>query len=122
MFRPGFNVFDIHGHLPYNYPKLYDQHEKITRYASERSERMRLTWDLPSEEADDAQASRPLVERWKDELDRYGIGGLNFLTGWSNEELAVQIAAIFGNNARKLLRLEPSIPQSETESKEIVRS
>lgn len=93
VFRPGFNVFDIHGHLPYNYPKLYDQHEKITQYASERSERMRLTWDLPAEEADDAQATRPLVERWKDELDRYGIGGLNFLTGWSNEELAAQIAA-----------------------------
>ncbi|WP_127491134.1 amidohydrolase family protein [Paenibacillus glycanilyticus] len=93
MFRTGFQVFDIHGHLPYNYPKIFEKHDRITRYGSERSERMRLTWDLRTEEADPESASRPLVERWKDELDRYGIGGLNFLTAWTNDELAQQITA-----------------------------
>lgn len=93
MFRAGFKVFDIHGHLPYNYPKSFEKHDRITQYGGERSERMRLTWDLRTEEPDPEQAGRPLVERWKDELDRYGIGGLNFLTGWTNDELAKQIAA-----------------------------
>ncbi|WP_051318058.1 amidohydrolase family protein [Cohnella thermotolerans] len=92
LFREGFKVFDIHGHLPYNYPSTGEKHEKIQQYGRERSERMRLTWDFPASEADPGQAKRPLVARWKDELDRYGIGGLNFLTGWTNDELAAQIA------------------------------
>lgn len=92
MFRAGFKVFDIHGHLPYDYPFAHERHEKIVRYGLERSERMRLTWDFRTSEPDPDAANRPLIDRWKDELDRYGIGGLNFLTGWTNDDLAEQIA------------------------------
>lgn len=94
LFRDGFKVFDIHGHLPYNYPFARDRHEKIVQYAKERSERMSLTWDLRTSESDPEAANRPLIERWKDELDRYGIGGLNLLTAWTNDELAEQIATV----------------------------
>ncbi|TVY03051.1 amidohydrolase family protein [Cohnella terricola] len=91
MFRAGFQVFDIHGHLPFSSTLGRERHDKVVQYGKERSERMRLSWDLRAAESDPEQTGRPLVERWKDELDRYGIGGLNFLTGKTNEELAEQI-------------------------------
>jgi predicted TIM-barrel fold metal-dependent hydrolase len=92
MFRAGFKVFDIHGHLPYPNPAIYEPDDRITEYSKERAERMRLTWDFTSEAVDPAEAARPLADRWLDQLDKYGIGGLNFLTGPTNDELAAQIA------------------------------
>ncbi|WP_182298471.1 amidohydrolase family protein [Cohnella cholangitidis] len=92
MFRAGFKVFDIHGHLPYPYPAIYEPDDRITEYSKERAERMRLTWDFTAESSDPAEAARPLADRWLDQLDKYGIGGLNFLTGPTNDELAAQIA------------------------------
>lgn len=92
MFRGGFKVFDIHGHMPYPFPKLYEAHDQIAAYGRERAERMRLTWDFGSAAADPEEEARPLADRWKDELDKYGIGGMNFLTGPTNDELAEQIA------------------------------
>jgi predicted TIM-barrel fold metal-dependent hydrolase len=96
MFRNPFKVFDIHGHLPY---RLLlggvNRHELISRYGAERSERMRLTWDFP--EAVPAgnnyeNETTPLIDRWVEELDKYGIGGLNFLTALDNDNMADQLA------------------------------
>lgn len=91
MFTNGFRVFDIHGHLPYAQPFI-THNETVDRHNALRSERMRLTWDFPSKESDEKEAGRPLIDRWVDELDRYGIGGFNFLTAWNNDDLADQIS------------------------------
>lgn len=94
-----FRVFDIHAHLPYRLPLFAEEpHPRIKQYGAERSERMRLTWDFPAPERkgeiEEAleEDGRPLIDRWVDELDEYGIGGLNFLTGLDNNDLAAQIS------------------------------
>jgi predicted TIM-barrel fold metal-dependent hydrolase len=96
MFRNPFKVFDIHGHLPY---RLLlggtNRHELISRYGAERSERMRLTWDFPEAAPVGSNAvndTTPLIDRWLEELDKYGIGGLNFLTALDNDNMADQLA------------------------------
>ncbi|OXM87252.1 amidohydrolase family protein [Paenibacillus rigui] len=91
MFTNGFKVYDIHGHLPYALPFI-TRNEVVDRHNAKRSEKMRLTWDFPSQEKDEKEAARPLIERWVDELDRYSIGGINFLTAWNNDDLADQIS------------------------------
>lgn len=90
VFKNGFRVFDIHAHLPYPWP-LASRNEFIDRNKAQRSERMRLTWDFPSQPDNEEEAKRPLIDRWIDELDRYSIGGINFLTAWNNDDLAAQI-------------------------------
>ncbi|BFT70831.1 amidohydrolase family protein [Paenibacillus sp. P36] len=90
MFKNGFRVFDIHAHLPYSLP-LGSHHEFIHRHKALRSERMRLTWDFPSQPDNEEESKRPLIDRWINELDRYSIGGINFLTAWNNDDLAAQI-------------------------------
>lgn len=95
MFRNSFKVYDIHGHLPYRTLLGNNQarHESISRYGAERAERMRLTWDFPEIQPHDAEQEKtPLIDRWLAELDKYGIGGLNFLTALDNDNMADQIA------------------------------
>ncbi|MBJ6360406.1 amidohydrolase family protein [Paenibacillus sp. GCM10012307] len=94
MFRSPFRVFDIHGHLPY---RLVlggkNRHEQISRYGAERSERMRLTWDFPEPAAENQHNETiPLIDRWVQELDKYNIAGLNFLTALDNDNMADQIS------------------------------
>ncbi|NEW09484.1 amidohydrolase [Paenibacillus sp. SYP-B3998] len=91
MFSGQFRVFDIHGHLPYPI-HFVERNEIISHYGRARSERMRLTWDFPHpNQTSKTDTSKPLVERWIEELDKYNIGGLNFLTADNNDELAAQI-------------------------------
>lgn len=96
MFRNSFKVYDIHGHLPYRIQGggiQQKKHELITRYGTERAERMRLTWDFPEIEPYNPQHETiPLIDRWAQELDKYGIGGLNFLTALDNDNMADQLA------------------------------
>ncbi|UHA74240.1 amidohydrolase family protein [Paenibacillus sp. 481] len=91
MFSTDFQVFDIHAHLPYKQLFLM-RHETITQANAERAERMRLTWNFPHQEVDEEATKRPIIERWADELERHGIGGLNFLTAYGNDDLAQQIS------------------------------
>lgn len=91
--NPDFRVFDIHAHLPYKLLlSSHKTHELVTRYGKERSERMRLTWDFPAAEEAGEEAAKPLIERWVDELNKYNIAGLNFLTALDNDNLAEQIS------------------------------
>ncbi|TXK78401.1 amidohydrolase family protein [Paenibacillus sp. N3.4] len=91
MFSGTFRVFDIHGHLPYPI-HFINRNELTDQYGRERSERMRLTWDFPKPvKVEEGTVTKPLIERWIDELDRYDIAGLNFLTAQDNDDLAQQI-------------------------------
>ncbi|GAA4855602.1 hypothetical protein GCM10023310_38220 [Paenibacillus vulneris] len=91
MFTNGFKVFDIHAHLPYPLPFL-KRSEIINEHNAKRSERMRLTWDFPRrDQEEEREAGKPVIERWKEELEKYDIGGINFLTAWNNDNLAEQI-------------------------------
>ncbi|NUU60090.1 amidohydrolase family protein [Paenibacillus agri] len=94
MFRKSFKVFDIHGHLPYQLQLgSKNSHALISSYGAERSERMRLTWDFPEPApVHDESDTTPLIDRWVQELDKYGIGGLNFLTALNNDNMADQIS------------------------------
>ncbi|WP_405082371.1 amidohydrolase family protein [Paenibacillus chitinolyticus] len=91
MFKDGFKVFDIHGHLPY--AQQFVKHDEVIDGAqAKRGERMRLAWDFPSGPDTGPDAGRPVIDRWADELDKYGIGGLNFLTARGNDDLKEQIS------------------------------
>ncbi|GGG61667.1 amidohydrolase family protein [Paenibacillus radicis (ex Gao et al. 2016)] len=95
MFRNNFQVYDIHGHLPYRIQigGSWSKHELIDRYGKERGERFRLTWDFPEGgAAGSADDTTPLIDRWVQELDKYNIGGMNFLTALDNDNMADQLA------------------------------
>jgi predicted TIM-barrel fold metal-dependent hydrolase len=89
MFAKGFQVFDIHAHLPYS-ANFVKRHRILDEYQLKRSERMRLTWDFPDAH-DDPDKGVPIIDRWLAELDKYGIGGINFLTALDNDDLADKI-------------------------------
>ncbi|WP_201318928.1 MULTISPECIES: amidohydrolase family protein [unclassified Paenibacillus] len=91
MFTNGFRVYDIHGHLPYPFGFM-TRNPVVTAFNKQRAENMRLAWDFPAADSEPAAPDKPIIERWVESLDRYGIGGLNFLTAADNDDLAAQIS------------------------------
>lgn len=93
LFRQHFKPVDIHGHLPYSL--YFGKNDKtFSDYNQERSERMNLTWDFPDpHDVDGDDGEIALMTRWENELDKYGIDVLNFLTAESNDRMAAFIQA-----------------------------
>ncbi|WP_078544905.1 amidohydrolase family protein [Litchfieldia alkalitelluris] len=93
LFQNDFKVIDIHGHLPGKKGSGFIKRTEIgDQYNTERSKRMMLSWDFPhpSEETDEKKAI-PIMDRWVQELDRYGIERFVFLTAEDNDDLAKKI-------------------------------
>lgn len=90
------DVIDIHTHFPVentlglSRQKRPPQHPRLSAYAQERSQRMGQEWSTqPNEEAAETpEEIEVMTERWVDEVERYGLRLVNFVTGRSNDLLA----------------------------------
>jgi len=90
-------VIDFHTHFPVKnstgqQPK--DPHPRLAAYARERGERMRREWRMepPEPMADTPQEIEGALERWAQEVERYGLRLVNFVTGRDNDLLAGLVA------------------------------
>ena len=92
MFSNDFKVIDIHAHLPWQV-NFIRRSEMADQYNAERSERMRLTWDFPNPASEtDEDRAIPIMDRWKGELDKYGLEKMIFLTSLNNDDLAEKVS------------------------------
>ncbi len=93
------NVIDIHAHFPIENtlglesPSL-KHHDLLSRYADDRGRRMQAEWSMQPAEpvAKTDEEAEAVLERWAAEIERYGLRGVNFVTGQGNERLAKLIA------------------------------
>ena len=98
MTHTDLTILDFHAHFPVentigleNPP---ERHPLLKAYAEARSGRMGREW---STEPNENAASSPdeidaMTERWADEVARYGLKRINFVTGRSNDLLASIVA------------------------------
>lgn len=100
----GFEVIDFHSHFPTDRPWFPDMGETPQRYAEQVSadrrqliqqqsqpyqEHWRRMWNFPHAEGKEAHpGDRAQAERWVQELDKYGIRAIGFVTGGGNDHLA----------------------------------
>lgn len=84
-------IIDFHAHFPVaGGGPAGEPHPAVLAYARQRAERMRKEWDLPEPEppARSDEEVAAYARRWLEELDRYGIARIVFLTGGGNDRLA----------------------------------
>ncbi len=101
------HVIDFHSHFPTSRPwfegmgpdfrteyikRVGERRAKIARdHALAYNKQWRLTWDFPAPEqehpGDEAQA-----QRWADEIDKYGLQAVGFVTGGGNDHLAAIVS------------------------------
>lgn len=90
------NVIDIHAHFPVQNSMLLPegpaalQHPRLKGYARERAERMAHEWSTdPSEPlASNDEEFEAYLDRWVQEVDRYGLRRMNFVSAGGNDRLA----------------------------------
>ncbi|HLS88430.1 MAG TPA: amidohydrolase family protein [Sphingobacteriaceae bacterium] len=84
-------IIDFHAHFPAGrWRNPAEMHPALAEYGRERGERMRKEWDFPEPEppAETEEEIAANAHRWRDELDRYGIQRIVFVTGKGNDVLA----------------------------------
>lgn len=97
------HVIDFHSHFPTNKPwfagmgpdarqafidRVGEHRARIAReHALAYNKKWRLTWDFPAPEAERPDDSTQ-AHRWAEELERYGIRAIGFVTGGGNDNLA----------------------------------
>ena len=93
------NVIDIHAHFPIENtlgvkPSSVTRKEHLTRYATSRGRRMQAEWSIAPAEpvAKSDEEIEAALARWAQEVERYGLRAVNFVTGQGNERLARLIA------------------------------
>jgi hypothetical protein len=100
----GFEIIDFHSHFPTDRPWFPDMGNTIANYVArvgeERAqlvremsrpygEHWRRMWGFPKPESPDQHpGDREQARRWAEELDKYGIRAIGFVTGGGNEHLA----------------------------------
>jgi predicted TIM-barrel fold metal-dependent hydrolase len=100
----GFEIIDFHSHFPTQGPWFTDMGDTMKNYidkvgeerlailrerAKPYGEHWRRMWGFPQPEPKDAHpGDRAQAQRWVDELDKYGIRAIGFVTGGGNEHLA----------------------------------
>ncbi|OUC08088.1 hypothetical protein RY27_11105, partial [Litorilinea aerophila] len=100
----GFEIIDFHAHFPTDRPWFPDMGDTMKNYidrVGERryrliqekgrpySEHWRRMWGFPKAEPREAHpGDREQARRWVEELDKYGISKIVFVTGGGNEHLA----------------------------------
>ncbi|MCB0137474.1 MAG: hypothetical protein KDD75_20390, partial [Caldilineaceae bacterium] len=93
----GFEVIDFHSHFPTDRPWFPDMGETMQRYAEQVSaprrqliqqmsqpyqEQWRRMWGFPKAEGKEQHpGDRAQAQRWVEELDKYGIRAIGFVTG-----------------------------------------
>lgn len=92
------DVIDIHTHFPVENTMglsgSRESHPLLAKYASERGERMRNEWDTAPAEplARTEEEVAAALDRWADEVDRYGLRRVNFVSGGGNDRLSGLVA------------------------------
>ncbi|MBX6377016.1 MAG: amidohydrolase [Clostridia bacterium] len=83
-------VIDLHVHFPANPGGGFRQrHPRVADYAHERDARMAAEWDFPPAEpwATTAEQVDEYARRWAEEVDRYRLERVVFVTGGGNDTL-----------------------------------
>ncbi|CAN5898812.1 hypothetical protein BH24DEI2_BH24DEI2_21580 [soil metagenome] len=93
------NVIDIHAHFPIENtlglePSGVERHKLLVAYGQSRSARMQSEWSMAAPEpvAKTDEEVEVFAQRWADEVERYGLRSVNFVTGGGNDELAKIVA------------------------------
>ncbi len=123
----GFEVIDFHAHFPTNRPWFPDMGDPVQRYIAqvgpERAQRIRemsrpyqehwrRMWGFPRPEPPEAHpGDEEQARRWLQELDRYGIRAIVFVTGGGNEHLA-QICALYPDRFLGFAHHSPFLPDA----------
>lgn len=100
----GFEIIDFHSHFPTQRPWFTDMGDTMKNYvdkvgeerlailrerAKPYGEHWRRMWGFPQPEPKDAHpGDRAQAQRWVDELDKYGVRAIGFVTGGGNEHLS----------------------------------
>lgn len=100
----GFEIIDFHSHFPTQGPWFADMGDTMKNYidkvgeerlailrerAKPYGEHWRRMWGFPQPEPKDAHpGDRAQAQRWVDELDKYGVRAIGFVTGGGNEHLS----------------------------------
>lgn len=88
-------IVDFHAHFPVgSWGPPSEVHPLLSAYGRQRSERMRQEWDFPQPEPfaqSEAEIQRN-IKRWRQELERYGVSRVVFVTGQDNDTLAQIVA------------------------------
>lgn len=92
------DVIDFHVHFPIENTMGMEPrpkpHPLLAQYAKSRGERMRAEWDTEPAEplaSSDAEVDAAL-ERWSQEVDRYGLKLVNFVSAGGNDKMASLVA------------------------------
>jgi hypothetical protein len=96
------HIIDFHAHFPTSKPffggiyaeqrkkraeEIGEERMKLSReYALSYNKAWRMAWDFPKPETD-LPSDAIQAKRWKEELDKYGIDLVAFVTGGGNENL-----------------------------------
>lgn len=93
------NIIDLHAHFPIDNtlglpPATKARHPNLVQYATDRGERMRAEWRTDPAEpvAKTPEELACAITRWSEEVTRYGLRQINFVTGGGNEQLADIVA------------------------------
>jgi predicted TIM-barrel fold metal-dependent hydrolase len=83
-------LIDFHAHFPVAGPPRPEPHPAIRAYEEERARRMNREWAFPPAEprARSDEEVEAYARRWLEELDRYGLARIVWLTGGGNDRLA----------------------------------
>lgn len=100
----GFEIIDFHSHFPTQRPWFTDMGDTIKNYnaavsperrailrdmCSPYQEHWRRMWGFPKAESPDQHpGDEAQAQRWVDELDKYGIHSIGFVTGGGNQHLS----------------------------------
>lgn len=87
----GFSVIDFHAHFPFGRWSVSPK-PQIQEYGRERTRRMNLEWDFPNREEYSGQSAEELADRWAEEVEKYGLERIVFVTGGGNDVLARVVA------------------------------
>ena len=93
------NVIDIHAHFPVENtlglePASKERHKMLVDYGQSRSARMQSEWSMavPEPVAKTDAEVEAFAKRWAEEVKRYGLRSVNFVTGGGNDKLAHVVA------------------------------
>ncbi len=110
-------VIDYHAHFPFG-RRGGTQNEVLLEYNRRRQERFRKEWDFPEPEFS-GESKEKIAERWVQELHKYGLRHVVFMTGGGNDALA-EIVSLYPDQFSGFAHHDLAAPDSAQELKRSV--